>query len=245
MSDSMAANVTRVAVMLGVMSTAACVPSQEQPVASGEANTSSESSVGRGWPVPVELGPSDGYPEELFVGSVTPWYYEYNPTATGGAAPDGVEPLPRDLFTSDDFYADRDSWMDPRYYRCNSAIALDSIRGDYASGPSAVDNDDPRTAAWGHCDRDYPRAAMVSPYPFKTAREHYEALLAESRAKGGPTEHTAATLPGWNGRYTRNLNLAFGRGRRGGQGTDLPQEYIEPPQWVVGWATKCRRFYRC
>src|SRR5690606_16491713 len=77
-------------------------------------------SVGRGWPVPVELGDYDGYPEEQFVGAVTPWYYEYNPAATGGDAPDGVTPLDRDLFTSGEFYADRELWMDPRYYRCNS-----------------------------------------------------------------------------------------------------------------------------
>jgi hypothetical protein len=202
------------------------------------AASSAQRSVGRGWPVPVELPPYDGYPEEQFVGSVTPWYYEYNPTATGGDAPAGIEPLPRDLFTSDDFYADRDLWMDPRYYRCNSPIALDSIRGDYSSGPGAVDNDDPATAAWGHCDRDYPREAILSPYPFATAQAHYEALLAEARAKGGPSEHTAASLPAWNGRYTRNLNLAFGRGRRGGEGEDLPQSYFEPPQWVVGWANQ-------
>jgi hypothetical protein len=188
--------------------------------------------------VPIALGAYDGYPEELFVGSVTPWYYELNPAATGGAVPEGVVALERDLFTSTDFYADRDLWMDPRYYRCNSPIALDSIRGDYTSGPSAVENDDPATAAWGHCDRDYRRAAIVSPYGFATAQQHYAALLAETEAKGGPTEHARETLPDWNGRYVRNLNLAFARGRRGGEGEDLPQAYIEPPQWVVGWANQ-------
>ncbi len=60
----------------------------------------------------------------------------------------------------------------------------------------------PRTAAWGYCDRDYPRAAIVSPYPFKTAQEHYEALLAETRRRGGPTRHSYATVPGdWTGQY--------------------------------------------
>lgn len=203
-----------------------------------QSSAAAAQSVGRGHPVPFEQGAYDGYPEELFVGSVTPWYWEYNPTATGGNAPPGIEPLERDLFTSKDFYADRTLWMDPRYYRCNSAIALDSIRGDYTSGPKAVDNDDPATAAWGHCDRDYPREAIVSPYGFESAQAHYEALLAEARAKGGPVEHTAATLPNWNGRYTRNLNLAFGRGRRNMAGNDLPQDYVEPSQWVVGWANQ-------
>jgi hypothetical protein len=197
-----------------------------------------EASVGRGWPVPVQLGHYDGYPEEQFVGSVTPWYYQVNATATGGDVPDGVVPLARDIFTSDDFYADRELWMDARYYRCNSPIALDSIRGDYMSGPSGVENDDPATAAWGHCDRDYPREAIVSPYPFETAGEHYEALLAEARDRGGPTGHTRETLPDWDGRYTMNLMLAYGRGRQDGEGTDVPPEYAEPPQWIVGWANQ-------
>ncbi len=51
----------------------------------------------------------------------------------------------------------------------------------------------PKSAAWGYCDRDYPREAIVSPYPFKTAQEHYEALLAETKKRGGPTIHTYAT----------------------------------------------------
>ena len=196
------------------------------------------SSVGRGWPVPVELAAYDGYPDEQFVGSVTPWYYQVSATASGGAVPDGVTALQHDLFTSKDFYADRALWMDPRYYRCNSPISLDSIRGDYSSGPAAIENNDPATAAWGHCERDYPRAAIVSPYPFKTAQAHYEALLAETEKAGGPTRHSKTSLPDWNGRYTRNLNLVFGRGRNNGAGEPLPAGYFEPTQWVVGWATQ-------
>src|SRR5688572_13224492 len=61
-----------------------------------------QKSVGRGWPVPVSLKPFHGYPKEDFVGAVTPWYYETSTTATGGKAPQGVQPLPRDIFTSKD-----------------------------------------------------------------------------------------------------------------------------------------------
>ena len=143
--------------------------SAQTPSPSG--TTTTQKSVGRGWPVPVALKPFHGFPKEEFVGAVTPWYYETSTTATGGKPPAGVEPLPRDIFTSKDFYSDRDLWMDKRYYRCNSPIALDSIWGDYSSGPKALDNGDPKTAAWGHCDRDYPREAILSPYPFTTARE--------------------------------------------------------------------------
>ena len=44
----------------------------------------------------------------------------------------------------------------------------------------------------------------MSPYGFKTAQAHYEALLEETRGRGGPTQHTYATVPGeWTGRYMR------------------------------------------
>jgi hypothetical protein len=206
----------------------AAVPAYAQP------------SIGHGAPVPIPATAYDGYPEQQFVGAVTPWYYEYAPSAIDGEAPAGIEPLARDIFTSTDFYADRDLWMDPRYYRCNSPIALDSIRGDYTSGPAAWDGTNAASAAWGHCDRDYPREAIVSPYGFATAQEHYTALLEEARGKGGPTQHSAADLPKWNGRYTRNLNRAFGLGRRNPaeNNANLPQSESEPPQWVVGWANQ-------
>ena len=231
--------IRKISVAVTALVLAVCVAASLRATAPQTAQaTRAQKSVGRGWPVPVPLKPFTGYPGDDFVGAVTPWYYTTSATATGGKAPDSVQPLPRDIFTSKDFYSDRDLWMDKRYYRCNSPIALDSIWGDYASGPKALDNDDPKTAAWGHCERDYPREAIVSPYPFKTAREHYEALLAETQIRGGPTEHTKDTLPDWNGRYTRNLNLVFGRGRKGGAGAPLPQEFAEPPQWVVGWANQ-------
>ncbi len=89
-----------------------------------------------------------------------------------------------------------------------SATSAATARGrsSRSAAPTAASHrsasDPPRTAAWGYCDRDYPRAAIVSPYTFKTAQEHYEALLAETKTRGGPTQHTYATVPGdWSGRY--------------------------------------------
>jgi hypothetical protein len=122
-------------------------------------------------------------------------------SARNGDAPRGIVPLDRDLFTSPDFYADRALWSDPRYFRCNSPLAIESLWG--GNGPSLIGDDPPESAPWGHCDRDYPRSSIVSPYPFETAQEHYEALLDETRERGGPTQHSYATVPGeeWNGVY--------------------------------------------
>jgi hypothetical protein len=146
----------------------------------------------------------DGYPERYWL--VGPFSQArsgpgeavaFLGSARNGAAPAGIEPLAIDLFTSKDFYADRALWSDARYFRCNSPYALESQWRE-----DAIGDDPPRSAAWGYCDRDYPREAIVSPYPFETAAAHYEALLEETRGRGGPTAHTYATVPGdWSGRY--------------------------------------------
>jgi hypothetical protein len=159
-------------------------------------------SAGRGAPdplVPEHIVGSEG--KGYWTGAGVPPGYPPIFAARDGDVPAGVEPLPVDIFSTTDFYQDEEYWFDPRYYRCNSSVGLEQIWGAYEV--PLIGEDPPRTAAWGYCDRDYPRTEIVSPYGFRTAKAHYAALLEEARARGGPTVHTQATLPDWNGRYQR------------------------------------------
>jgi hypothetical protein len=184
-----------------------------------------QQSVGRGWP-------QEGTAE--WVGAGVPFYNIDAATAKDGATPQGITPLARDIFTSDDFYVDRELWRDPRYFRCNSTLGLDSQWGDYSSAPTYLTTDSAK-GAWGHCDVDYAREHIVSTYGFSTARAHYEALLAESRAKGGPTQYSRERLPpDWEGRYTNNVSVVFAL-MRAGREPVVPAEFSEPPQWIIGY----------
>jgi len=161
-------------------------------------------SVGRGAPLAADINelPFTGATMRVMgaVGSFEQRPRRFTGSAEPGETPVNVTPLERDLFTSDDFYADRDLWMDPRYFRCNTSAALEDIWG--GNRRALVGDNPPATAAWGYCERDYPREAIVSPYQFSSAQEHYEALMEETRQRGGPTQHTYATVPGeWSGIY--------------------------------------------
>jgi len=116
-------------------------------------------SVGRGAPILADLNeyPVTGATARGGVSAA----------AQNGEAPPGIEPLERDLFTSDDFYQDRELWSDPRYFRCNAPAAIEDLWG--GNRATLMGDNPPVTAPWGFCDRDYPREAIVSPYDFATA----------------------------------------------------------------------------
>ncbi len=74
-----------------------------------------------------------------------------------------------DMFKSKNFYADQANWSNPAYFRCNTPAQLDQMTNP-KGGPGVR-----ATGAAGNCAVDTPRARIASPYPYKTAQEHYDA----------------------------------------------------------------------
>jgi hypothetical protein len=119
-------------------------------------------------------------------------------TPTFPGPPAGMQALPIDLFSSKNFYKDKALWSDKRYFRCNTPRQITDIWTSRRIGANP-----PASASWGECSDDYAREKILSPYPYKTAKEHYDALMAQAKAAGGPTVYTRQTAPDWDGWYAR------------------------------------------
>jgi predicted enzyme related to lactoylglutathione lyase len=121
-----------------------------------------------------------------------------------------------DMFKSKNFYADQANWSNPRYFRCNTPAQLDQMTAP--KGGAGVR----ASGAAGNCAVDTPRARIASPYAYKTAQEHYDALMAQAKARGGPTVHPKGQTPDWDGYYTRDAAASPGSDWLSGIGVQVP-----------------------
>lgn len=142
------------------------------------------------------------------------------PALPAGSKPRGIEALPRTIFNTPNFYLDRaykmpdgtvkDLWMDPRYYHCNSMRQLTDI-WTRARIAGSTPEEREKSAKWGDCSLGTAVQNIQTPYPFTTAHQHYDALMAEAKARGGPTHPSTDWLAYIvSGQYTRGLTSKIG-----------------------------------
>src|SRR5215212_9055526 len=104
-------------------------------------------------------------------------------------------PAPTTIFNTADFRKDKALWTNPAYYRNNTPGQLVGMALNIE--PYEKTGQVGAARLYGSEGTGVPGATnLASPYPFRSAAEHYQAWLKE--AKGG-TRHTKDTLPDWSG----------------------------------------------
>ena len=127
-------------------------------------------------------------------------------------------------------------WLDPRYYRCNSTVGIEQIWGAYEV--PLIGNDPPRTAAWGWCDRDYPRAQIVSPVSVPHGAGAFRGIAARGALARRTHRLYASHAPGLertlSARSDQDLDMVL---RRGAADPDLP--VLADADTSSVWCSRC------
>jgi len=160
--------------------------------------------------------------------SMTALLVALSPLVASGAqtagTPTAQTPTQTTIFNTKDFRQDRALWTNPAYYRNNTpgqlrgmAIGVVPYEDTGQVGGSRL---------YGSLGTGKPGAInLASPYPYKTAMEHYQALLKE--AKGG-TKHTRDTVPDWSGVWIGRGGFGGGQGPASDVVKVLKPKYQEP-----------------
>ena len=140
------------------------------------------------------------------------------------------------IFTTKDFRKDKALWANPAYYRNNTPGELTGMALNIV--PYQDSGQIGAARLYGSQGTGMPGATnLASPYPFKTATEHYQAWLKE--AKGG-TKHTKATIPDWSGIWDPQLGDEGGRGPASDTVKYLKPQYQEHYVQQVKAASEAR-----